>query len=59
MKNQTPYAQPMLQTRRHLFKSAMVMPLAAYLPASFAQSAAYPARAAELIIPFPAGGATD
>ena len=59
MKNQTPYAQPMLQTRRHLFKSAMVMPLAAYLPASFAQSAAYPARAAKLIIPFPAGGATD
>lgn len=59
MKNHTPSALPLLQTRRHLLQAAMAMPLAAYLPASFAQSAAYPARSAKLIIPFPAGGATD
>ena len=59
MKNHTPSALPLSQTRRHLLKATAAVPLSAYLPASFAQSAAYPGRAAKLIIPFPAGGATD
>ena len=45
--------------RRHLLKVAACAPLLAGLPASFAQNAGYPTRAAKLIIPFPAGGATD
>ena len=45
--------------RRRLLKAAIGLPLAAHLPASFAQNASYPTRAAKLIIPFPAGGATD
>ncbi len=48
-----------LPQRRQFLKTAISLPLAAALPASFAQSAAYPTRAAKLIIPFPAGGATD
>lgn len=45
--------------RRNLLKAAACAPLLASLPTSFAQNAAYPTRAAKLIIPFPAGGATD
>ena len=48
-----------VHARRQLLMAAISAPLAAHLPASFAQSAAYPTRAAKLIIPFPAGGATD
>ena len=54
--NTAPAALPQ---RRQFLKTAISLPLAAALPASFAQSAAYPTRAAKLIIPFPAGGATD
>lgn len=59
MKHLIHTAQPAWHARRQLLKSAISLPLAAYLPASLAQNAAYPARAAKLIIPFPAGGATD
>ena len=46
-------------SRRNLLKAATCAPLLACLPTSFAQNAAYPTRAARLIIPFPASGATD
>ena len=55
----TSITHPILHVRRHLLKSAIVLPFAAHLPSSFAQTAAYPARAVKFIIPFPAGGATD
>ena len=59
MNNATDIAQPASHARRQLLKTVIGLPLAGYLPASFAQNAAYPTRAAKLIIPFPAGGATD
>jgi tripartite-type tricarboxylate transporter receptor subunit TctC len=51
--------KPLFQSRRDLLKAAALTPLAFHLPASFAQNSAYPERATRLIIPFPAGGATD
>jgi tripartite-type tricarboxylate transporter receptor subunit TctC len=59
MSNHTHASLPLFQMRRHLLKTAMCLPLAAYLPRGLAQNAAYPIRATRLIIPFPAGGATD
>ena len=45
--------------RRSLIAAAAFTAPLAYLPTSFAQNIVYPTRAAKLIIPFPAGGATD
>ncbi len=59
MKNAESAMPILFKARRHLLQTAMVLPLAAQLPTSFAQTAAYPTRATRLIIPFPAGGATD
>jgi len=52
-------AQAALRQRRKLLKAAVGLPLTVYLPTSLAQSPAYPAPAARLVIPFQAGGATD
>jgi tripartite-type tricarboxylate transporter receptor subunit TctC len=49
----------LIQTRRGLLRAGLVAPLTAYLPAGLAQTSSYPTRATKLIIPFPAGGATD
>lgn len=48
----------MLQ-RRVLLKTALIAPVLGNGLATFAQPAAYPARQVKLLIPFPAGGATD
>ena len=45
--------------RRSLLQVAVCAVPLAYSPAGFAQNTAYPNRAVKLIIPFPAGGATD
>ena len=45
--------------RRSLLQAAICAVPLAYSPAGFAQNTAYPNRAVKLIIPFPAGGATD
>ena len=59
MKNHPQAANSLFKSRRDVLKATISLPLAGYLPASFAQNAPYPSRAAKLIIPFPAGGATD
>ena len=46
-------------SRRGLLAAAVCTVPLAYSPAAFSQSTAYPNRAVKLIIPFPAGGATD
>lgn len=52
-----------ITTRRHalrrLLQITALAPLAAHMPWGRAQSDAYPAKAVKMIIPFPAGGATD
>ena len=45
--------------RRSLLQVAVCAVPLAYSPAGFAQNTGYPNRAVKLIIPFPAGGATD
>lgn len=44
--------------RRTLLRAAVMLPLAG-VSQSFAQAPGYPAKAVRMIIPFPAGGATD
>lgn len=45
--------------RRDLLKTALLAPILGDSLSAFAQPAAYPARQVRLVIPFPAGGATD
>ena len=45
--------------RRDLLKTALLAPVLGDSLSAFAQPAAYPARQVRLVIPFPAGGATD
>jgi tripartite-type tricarboxylate transporter receptor subunit TctC len=45
--------------RRAMLQAAALAPLATCITASFAQTANYPARAVKMVVPFPAGGATD
>ena len=59
MTNHKTTTQTLLQKRRHVLKAALGFSFATYLTDGSAQNAAYPNRAAKLIIPFPAGGATD
>ena len=44
--------------RRALLRAAVMVPLAG-ISRSFAQTTGYPAKAVKMIVPFPAGGATD
>ena len=59
MKHHLQAANSLFKSRRDVLKATISLPLVGYLPASLAQNAPYPNRAAKLIIPFPAGGATD
>ncbi len=44
---------------RHLLQFTALAPLASATGWSYAQTATYPAKAVKMVIPFPAGGATD
>ncbi|WP_235579197.1 hypothetical protein [Pseudorhodoferax sp. Leaf274] len=50
---------PLPTTRRRLLHHATALGLGAMLPLHGARAAAYPDKTVRIVIPYPAGGATD
>lgn len=54
-----PAPRPYRLGPRAVLQASVLAPLAACLPASFAQTAGYPGKAVKMVGPFPAGGVND